>query len=92
MLLQSSISSGPFPAGLSYEPPPYPTPKKKKQSIVILTFLVCEITRTRRTTFNLFMAHINFGTFLTCIESHTQPCCQLASVAIRMLHRNVYKR
>lgn len=30
MLLQSSISSGPFPAGLSYEPPPYPTPKKKK--------------------------------------------------------------
>lgn len=91
MLLQSSISSGPFPAGLSYEPPPYPTPKKK-QSIVILTFLVCEITRTRRTTFNLFMAHINFGTFLTCIESHTQPCCQLASVAIRMLHRNVYKR
>lgn len=90
MLLQSISSSGPFPTGLSYEPPPYPTPKK--QSIVILTFLVCEITRTRRTTFNLFMAHINFGTFLTCIESHTQPCCQLSSVAIRMLHRNVYKR
>lgn len=29
MLLQSSITSGPFPTGLSYEPPPYPTPKTK---------------------------------------------------------------